>query len=53
MSLFVLHVPEWLVTTARNGSLIAAWAGLFFGLLGTGLALRRELLERIRLTSRF
>ena len=53
MSLFVLNVPDWLVTTAKNGSLIAAWAGLFFGLVGTGLALRREWLERIRLAFRF
>jgi len=53
MSLFVLHLPDWLVATAKNGSLIAAWAGLFFGLVGTGLALRREWLERIRLTFRF
>jgi len=53
MPLFVLHVPDWLVTTAKNGSLVAAWAGLCFGLIGTGLALRREWLERIRLTFRF
>lgn len=53
MWLFVLHLPDWLVTTAKQGSLIAAWTGLFFGLVGTGLALRREWLERIRLTFRF
>ena len=53
MSLFVLHVPDSLVTTAKSGSLIAAWAGLFFGLVGTRLALRREWLERIRLAFRF
>lgn len=53
MWFFALHVPDWLVTTAKNGSLVAAWAGLCFGLIGTGLALRREWLERIRLTFRF
>lgn len=41
------------MTTAKSGSLIAAWTGLFFGLVGTGLAVRREWLERIRLTFRF
>lgn len=53
MWFFALHVPTWLGTTAKSGSLIAAWAGLFFGLVGTILALRRECLERIRLTFRF
>jgi hypothetical protein len=47
---FALHIKDWLATTAKN---IAAWAGLFFGLIGTGLSLRREWLERIRLTFRF